>query len=256
MAEDILTVARELAEVTRLVEADDFGSTLDRFVGRIVRTIPGCCAASVTVRSTRAVETVAEAVDGPDTGPGLDFDPLTPGPIIEALTFAEPRRLENADNDQRWPAFSARLVNAGFHGCLALPLATNGDETAVLTLFSREADQFDAIGYDVVLLLTLHAGVVFDNASLYHDSTRLIGQLQNALRTRSLVGRAQGLLMSRFGHDSDASFGVLRRASQNANIKLRDLAAAVVAAHEDGDFDDVVEKLALSPVSGNEAGRT
>jgi hypothetical protein len=239
MVDDIITIATELIEVTRLVDADDFGSTLDRFVGRIVRTIPGCDAATITVRSTAAVETVVGGAD-------LGFDPLAPGPVVEAVTFDEPRRLADATSDQRWPAFSAQLINGGFHGCLALPLATHGDENAVLTLFSREADQFDDLAYDVVLLLTLNAGVAFDNASLYHDSNRLVGQLQMALHTRSLVGRAQGLLMRHLSQDSEQAFDTLRRASQNSNTKLRDLAALVVRAHEDGRFEEEVERLAVS----------
>jgi GAF domain-containing protein len=239
MADDIITIAAELVEVTRLVDADDFGSTLDRFVDRIVRTIPGCAAAIITVRTADAVETVSGGAD-------LAFDPLAPGPVVEAVTFDEPRRLADATTDQRWPAFSAQLINGGFHGCLALPLATQGEENAVLTLFSREAGQFDELAYDVVLLLTLNAGVAFDNASLYHDSHQLIGQLRTALRTRSLVGRAQGLLMRQLSQDSAQAFDTLRRASQNSNTKLRDLAALVVRAHDDGRFEEEVERLALS----------
>lgn len=245
MADDILTVARELAEVTRLVDADDFGATLDRFVARVVRTIPGCDAATITVRSTEAVETVAGHAD-------LHFDPLTPGPIIEALTFAEPRRLEDATADQRWPAYSAQLVNAGYRGCLALPLSTGGAETAVLSLFSAEPQGLGELAYDVVLLLTLHAGAVFDNTSLYHDCHQLVGQLRTALKTRSLVGRAQGLLMRHFDYDSGHAFDALRTASQNSNTKLRDLAAQLVEAHENGTFDAAVDKLSLT--AGEPAG--
>lgn len=239
MAEDILTMARELAEVTRLVEADDFGTTLDRFVTRIVRTIPGCAGATITVRSKGAVETVAD-----HAAPLLD--PLDPGPIVEALTFVEPRRLEDAHNDQRWPAFSARLLNSGFGGCLALPLSTGGDDNAVLALFSDEPNQFGDLGFDVVMLLTLHAGVVFDNASLYNDSSQLVTQLRTALRTRALVGRAQGMLMRHFGYGSDHAFDALRATSQNSNIKLRDLAEQLVEAHETGNFEAVLERLSLT----------
>jgi GAF domain-containing protein len=239
VSEDLLAIAAELAEVSRLVEADDFSGTLDRFIARIVRTIDGCDAATITVRTTERVET---AVGGTDLG----FDPLAPGPIVEAVTFDEPRRLDDAGADQRWPAFSMQLINSGFHGCLALPLATKGEETAVLTLFSRRAGQFTGLSFDVVLLLALNAGVAFDNAALFQECNHLVGQLRVALRTRSVVGRAQGLLMRHFGYDSAQAFDKLRRASQNSNTKLRDLAALVVRAHEDGRFESEVEKLALT----------
>jgi GAF domain-containing protein len=236
MPDDLLSVASELAELARLVAADDFGATTGRFVDRIVRTIPGCDDALVTVRSTTGVEIVHSSGD-------LGFDPLTPGPIVEAVTFREPRQLGDVVADQRWPAFSMQLVNAGYRSCLSLPLSTRGDDSAVLTLLSRNPAQFDESSYDVVLLLTLHAGVAFDNAALYHESLELVGQLRTALRTRSLVGRAQGMLMRHFGYDSDAAFTALRRVSQNRNVKLRDLAGQLVEAHEKGGFDELVEDL-------------
>lgn len=235
----MITIARELAEITRLVEEDDFGATLDRFVARIVHTIPGCDRAILTVRSNGTVETVAGGND-------LGFDPIAPGPVVEAVTFGEPRRLDDVAGDQRWPTFAAQVANAGFRSCVALPMSTRGDDTAVLSLFSRTPDQFADTAYDVVLLLTLHAGAVFDNASLFHDCGQLVAQLRTALRTRSLVGRAQGLLMRHFDYDSDEAFTALRHASQNSNTKLRDLAGLLVTAHEQGEFDTAVEKLALT----------
>jgi GAF domain-containing protein len=236
--DDILTVASELAEITRLVAADDFGATMELFVARIVRTIPGCDDAIVTVRSSAGVETVHSSRD-------LGFDPLVPGPIVEAVTFGEPRRLDDVTVDQRWPAFGVQLVNAGYGSCLTLPLSTVGDDSAVLTLLSHEPDRFGESGYDVVLLLTLHAGVAFDNASLYHDCNNLVAQLRTALRTRALVGRAQGLVMRHFTYDTEQAFEALKRASQNSNTKLRDLAGMLVAAHEDGTFESAVKDLAL-----------
>jgi GAF domain-containing protein len=236
---DILTVASELAEISRLAAADDFTATTERFVDRIVNTIPSCDDAVVTVRSTTGVETVHSSHD-------LGFDPLAPGPIVEAVTFQEPRRLGDVVADQRWPAFAVQLVNAGYRSCLCLPLSTRGEDSAVLTLLSREPDQFDESVYDVVLLLTLHAGVAFDNATLYHDSLELVSQLRTALRTRSTVGRAQGLLMRHLDLGSDEAFAALRRASQNSNTKLRDLAELLVTAHERGEFESTVERLVVN----------
>jgi GAF domain-containing protein len=239
MTEDMITVAHELAEITRLVEADDFGASLERFVTRIVRTIPGCDHAMITVRSGGAVETVAGAS-------ALTFDPIAAGPVVEAATFNEPRRLDDVASDQRWPSFSAQLANAGFQGCVCLPLTTQGDDTAVLTLLSTKPQQFTDTGYDIVLLLTLHAGVMLDNASLYHESTQLVTQLRAALRTRSLVGRAQGMLMRQFDIDSAEAMDTLVRCSQNSNTKLRDLSALLVTAHEQGEFDAALAKLAIT----------
>ena len=239
VSDELVTIAQELAQITRLVENDDFGATLDRFVARIVRLVPGCDRAILTVRSDGAVETVA----GADS---LSFDPIAPGPVVEAVTYGEPRRLDNVANDQRWPTFAAQIANAGFRSCVALPLSNRSDDTAVLTLFSAQADRFADTAYELVLLLAAHAGTVVDNASLYHDSTQLITQLRTALHTRSLVGRAQGMLMRHYGCDSDTAFATLKRASQNTNTKLRDIAAQLVTAHEQGELDTALDQLGFT----------
>ena len=238
MPDDILSVASELAEISRLVADDDFSSTMSRFVTRIVRTVPGCDDAIITVRSATGVETVHSSRD-------LGFDPLVPGPIVEAVTFAEPRRLDDVAIDQRWPAFGTQLVNAGHRSLLCLPVSTTGADSAVLTLLSNEPGQFGEAAFDVVLLLTLHAGVAFDNASLFHDSRELVSQLRTALRTRSLVGQAQGMLMRHFDYDSAQAFDVLKRSSQNNNRKLRDLAGLLVDAHEGRTFESVLTDFGL-----------
>ena len=245
MPDDILSVASELAEITRLVSDDDFGTTMSRFVTRIVRTVPGCDDAIITVRSATGVETVHSSRD-------LGFDPLVPGPIVEAVTFAEPRRLDDVAVDQRWPAFGTQFVNAGYRSCLCLPVSTAGEESAVLTLLSEDPGRFGEAAYDLVLLLTLHAGVAFDNASLFHDSRELVTQLRTALQTRSLVGQSQGLLMRHFNYDSERAFDVLKRTSQNSNRKLRDLAGLLVRAHDDGKLETVLADLGRAGKGGGD----
>jgi hypothetical protein len=56
-------------------------------------------------------------------------------------------------------------------------------------------------------------------------------QLQEALQTRLAIGEAKGLIMARSNCSSDAAFEILRRASQRQNVKLREVAAEIVAQH-------------------------
>lgn len=53
--------------------------------------------------------------------------------------------------------------------------------------------------------------------------------LREALETRLLIGQAEGLLMARHGLDPDAAFRLLVKLSQEAHIKLREVAAHLVA---------------------------
>jgi GAF domain-containing protein len=237
--EELLTLAAELAEMVRLAEDDDVAGVLRRFVTRATRSIPGCDGAAVLTHSDSGLEVAASAAH-------VEMNMLDPGPVVEALAYREPRRLDDTATDQRWPAFTARLAEQGYRTCLALPLGTPGEPSAVLALFSKKPDQFAEASFDLVLLFALNAGAAFDNVALYDDSRKLVNQLRDALRTRSLIGTAQGLLMHRNEIDTEQAFVALRTASQHNNIKLRDVAAQLVTAHEGGQLEAMLAKLGLA----------
>jgi AmiR/NasT family two-component response regulator len=52
--------------------------------------------------------------------------------------------------------------------------------------------------------------------------------LQIALSSREVIGQAEGILIERERFTPEEAFTVLRRASQNLNLRLRDLAQHVV----------------------------
>jgi len=242
----VLSVAEELAEVSRLVEDDDVAGALTRFVTRVASTVAGCDESTVTVRTSSGVDHAATTgVDDLDGQVSARIEPL--GPIAETLEHQEPRHVEDTMTDQRWPEFSTSLAGQGYRSCLVLPVPSRrSSSSAVLTLYSRTPHQFDETVHDIGLLLTLHAGVVFDNAQLFHDSRRLVDHLTTALETRQSIGQAQGLLMRHFDCDSESAFQLLKGASQNTNTKLRDLAPLLVSAHDQDEFGDVLVKFGLN----------
>ncbi|EHR48437.1 response regulator with putative antiterminator output domain [Saccharomonospora marina XMU15] len=249
---ELLTIAQELAEVSRLVEDDDVTGALGRFAERVLRTVPGCAAATVTVTGARAEQPEVLAACATPGAAAPTRDMLTgDGPLVEALRYREPRRVDDTRTDQRWPGFSARLAEQGYRSVLVLPVPTRRrGGSAVLTVFSDEPHRFDETVHDVVLLLTVHAGVVFDNAQLFHDSRALVDQLKVALETRQTIGQAQGLLMRHFGCDAQGGFGLLKGASQNTNTKLRDVAETLVSAHEQETFESALAKFRLDATAG------
>ena len=56
--------------------------------------------------------------------------------------------------------------------------------------------------------------------------------LHTAISTRTLIGRAEGILMERFGMPADQAFAVLRRVSQRRNVKLNRVAEELVRTRE------------------------
>ncbi|AXB46090.1 response regulator [Prauserella sp. PE36] len=255
---ELLTISQELAEVSRLVEDDDVTGALGRFAERVLRTVPGCAAVTVTMTGARAEQADVVAACATPGAAAPTQDMLTgDGPLVEALRYREPRRVDDTHTDQRWPRFSARLAEHGYRSVLVLPVPTRrcggSGGSAVLTVFSDEPHRFDETVHDVALLLTVHAGVVFDNAQLFHDSRRLVDHLKVALETRQTIGQAQGLLMRHFGCDAQGGFHLLKGASQNTNTKLRDVAEMLVSAHEQDTFDSALTKFRLDATTAGAA---
>jgi hypothetical protein len=250
VANDLMTIAQELAEVSRLVDADDVTSALDRFVARVVATVPSCQEASIAILDagspllvTRSKAPASPAVDA--AREALAAQLVAPGgPLNDVLHYREPHRIGDTATDHRWPAFAATAMSAGYRSCLLLPLPAK-DEAAAFTLMSDEPEAFGETSYDVVLLFALHAGVVFDNVQLFNDSRALVAQLQTALGTRALIGRAQGILMHRYDIGAQVAFDVMARGSQTANIKLRDLAKDLVEYQEKGELSAALARYGI-----------
>jgi hypothetical protein len=233
----VLPLAMALTEMSRLAEEEAYEGTVQRFVDHLVASVPGCDLAFVSIGHDGGSEVIATSGEPPVVQAGTEPDG---DPIEEALRYREPRRMEDTRVDGRWPLFTARLALRGYRSCVILPVPTERSHTAAITLLSRAPHRFDEHAYDIILLITLHAGVAFDNVQLFHDSRRLVDNLTTALGTRHTIGLAQGLLMQRFSCDTDRGFALLRRASQHSNRKLRDVATDFVAAHERGDLDGVL----------------
>jgi hypothetical protein len=58
-----------------------------------------------------------------------------------------------------------------------------------------------------------------------------IAQLKDALAKRQQIGVATGLLAQRFGIPPERAWSLLVRLSQNAHVKVRDIAQAMINAH-------------------------
>ena len=121
----------------------------------------------------------------------------------------------------RYPDWSVRVAALGLRSSLSVRLAASGNTFGVLQLFNTEPYAFESDDDAVAHILARHASVALANA-------RQEASLWQAIDARKLVGQAQGILMERFDVDSDQAFAVLRRYSQDHNIKLRDVAQRLI----------------------------
>jgi GAF domain-containing protein len=124
--------------------------------------------------------------------------------------------------DRRWPRWSPRVAELGLRSVLTIWLFTNRSTLGALNLYAIRPGPFTTVDETTARLLARHASVAV--ATVREAST-----LAESVEARTVIGRAQGLLMERFAIDADQAFAVLRRYSQDNNVKLRIVADGLVS---------------------------
>ncbi len=220
-----------------LVGAPDDGVTavLDRIV-QAAREVTGVDVVSVTLREgdgfTTPVETdpVASKADAVqyEVGEG----PCVAATVEEGLGYAASSDLAN---DTRWTRFGPAAAELGLHSVFATGMFPSGDQPRLgaLNYYSRQVGGLDDVDRDMALIFATHAAVVLRSAQAVEAAELRAAQLQEAVRSRDVIGQAKGILMERRGLTADQAFDTLRRTSQELNVKLRDLAATLASRRAD-----------------------
>lgn len=225
----MLTDLTDLAGLARLEETDDDEDRLlERLVRRAPELVPGCSAAALTVSGPDGGRTAAFSDPRVERCHAVQFAPDGDGPAREALQHGEPRRVDDLDEEERWPGYCTAARAEGFASCLALPLAPCRVPAAALNLYAERPRVFAGTTHDVALLFALAGGVALDNGDLYRRSQEAVTHLHRTLTTRSTIERAKGLLMGEHGLSSREAFALLREESQRSHRKLSAVAEALL----------------------------
>ena len=114
--------------------------------------------------------------------------------------------------------------------CLSLPLNTPAGVLGAYNLYSTHPDGFAEEMLPQLEALAGNAAGALAVALKLSDQTQLSEDLRQALTSRSVIDQAMGIIMAQQRCNASGAFDLLRRASQNRNIKLRDLATEIVEA--------------------------
>ncbi|MBE8477491.1 GAF and ANTAR domain-containing protein [Streptomyces justiciae] len=218
--------AEEMAQLARnLLAQESVQGTLDEIAASAVRLVEGCDAAGIlALRKGRAVtlSSCGQMVTAADRLQGE----LSEGPCFDLARGAKSggeRVYRIADVTQpqpTWPRFAAAARDLGIGSMTGVLLYTHDQDFGALNLYSRHPGAFGKDIETAGWLLASHAAVALADA-------RTIDQLEDAMKTRHAIGEAMGILMERHKLSEDDAFDVLRRISQQHNIKLRDVAQRV-----------------------------
>ena len=143
------------------------------------------------------------------------------GPCVEAALDEVIVRTDDFRVEERWPKYSAAVVEIGVLSGLSFKLYTAERTAGALNLFAFKAKAFDGADETIGTVLAAHAAAAI-------LASRQGEELQSALTTRDRIGQAKGIIMERYGVDDIRAFEMLRRLSQDSNTRLVDIAQGVI----------------------------
>jgi GAF domain-containing protein len=152
------------------------------------------------------------------------------GPCLTAIRRQVVVHVPDLTSDDRWPAYTAAALEAGVGSSLSVPLILEGEAEAGLNLYSTRTHGFSGEDVRMVETYSHHASKALRLAVRISQLADAKTNLMAALESRTTIDLATGAIMAQNRCSQETAMKILKIASSTRNVKLRDIAASVVAS--------------------------
>ncbi len=219
------TKASDFADIAQTLHAqEDVEQTLHGIAELACATVNSDMCGVMVVHGNNKVVTAAVTDERVRRVDNLQLE-CGEGPCLEAMEDHTTFIIADTVTETRWPTWCRSIVELGVRSVLSVRLFTQSGTIGSLNIYSSQPKHFDADDAAVAAVFAGHASVALAAAQTESG-------LRAAMDGRHVIGLAQGILMERFDLSTDQSFSVLRRYSQDRNIKLRSVAAHLVESRK------------------------
>jgi len=210
-----------------LLGAEDIGQFLHGLARLAARLVTGGLSCGMTSGSRARPVTVAGSDPDAAWVDEVQYQ-LDDGPCLHAMRHGHLVRIDDTAGRGRWPRFERLAATHGIRSCLALPLVAGGQPVGALNLYARSASAFGAAETQRAQKFAEDAAGSVALARRLASCSELAEQLRSSLASRAVIDQPLGVIMAEKHCTQARAFGILRAASQNNNVKLRDIASAIV----------------------------
>jgi GAF domain-containing protein len=210
--EDVKEMLDELAEFSAVTLAD-----------------PAIAFCSITLIQRKKPVTVASSEDSAVRLDETQYK-AGDGPCLSAIRQQVVVHVPDLTTEDRWPAYTAAALEAGVGSSLSVPLVLEGEAEAGLNLYSTRSHGFTGEDISMVETYSYHASKALRLAVRISQLAEAKAHLIAAMESRTTIDLATGAIMAQNRCSQESAVRILRIASNTRNVKLRDIAASVVAS--------------------------
>jgi GAF domain-containing protein len=214
-----------------LASGGDLNRFLDDLVHLAVQQTPHAEACGLTLARAPRPVTVACTSSLAARADERQYD-VDDGPCLQAMREGVVVRVDDMPAEIRWGPYPALAAQAGVRSSLSLPLVVEERSHGALNLYSTVPDAFGGDDEKTAGRWAAQAAGALAVALRIADGDDQVDALRGGLDTRTTIGQAVGLLMAQERCSAQQAFTLLKHSSQRRNVKLRDVAASLVAAFE------------------------
>ncbi|MDC5697603.1 GAF and ANTAR domain-containing protein [Intrasporangium calvum] len=198
-------------------------------VDAAVRLVDGCEHASIMLRRNDRFSTAAGTDEVARRADAIERE-VREGPCFDAVTEESFQHdADLTDGSSPWPRFTERvLAETPVRSAIGYRILLDGDKVGALNLFADRPGALTEQSADQGAVLASFASVALMALKAREEAATL----RLGLRSNREIGKAVGLLMAAHHMNAEQAFQVLRRTSQELNMKLTQVAEQVVRGQE------------------------
>jgi hypothetical protein len=216
---------RHLADV--VYASDDFSRIYQAIVRAAPHLVEGCDHASLMLHVDGRFVTVASSDPTAAHVDAVERE-LDEGPCLDAVREQSVFHDADLTDGSPWPGLTERvLAETPVRSMAGFRIRAGDGHDGALNLFSDSPGGLSERAVDQGIVLASFITV----ALVASHQRRSASSLRSGLLSNREIGKAVGLLMAFRSVDDEEAFAMLRRASQQMNVKLVEVARRVVDDH-------------------------
>jgi len=228
MTHEVLSDPDSTRELTDLLLATDtFEAYVQQVVDLAAVRVHAGSSCGMTLGCGGRPRTVVSSDDLASRVDELQYEART-APWLEAMDTQEVVLVVDLGIETRWGDYPSHAIGQGVRSSLSVPIPGTTVALGALNLYSRAPGAFGPEHVGRAQRFADQAAGSLQLATRLAEQAILNQNLQAAMSTRSIIDQAVGVVMAQNRCSHDTAFGILRRASQNRNVKLWHVAADII----------------------------